>query len=206
MFTGIIQTLAPIEHVAEEGAGKRFRIRWPNLSQTDPIVVGESIAVNGCCLTAVEVAGDRFEVQAGPETLARTNLGTKETDSAVNLERALRVGDRLGGHFVQGHVDLTGKLVERRTEGDWEFLRFEVGSDWTPLMVPKGSIAVDGVSLTLVDVWSDSFSIMLIPHTLEVTTLGTLSINAKVNLETDMLAKHVQKLLAGSPSLAADQT
>ena len=105
------------------------------------------------------------------------------------------MGDRLGGHFVQGHVDATASLRSRRVEGDWEFLAFAIDPAWTALMVPKGSIAVDGVSLTLVDVGPDGFSLMLIPHTLAVTTLGTLAVGARVNIEADMLAKHVQKLL-----------
>ena len=159
--------------------------------------MGESVAVNGCCLTVVALDGEAFEVQAGPETLLRTNLGGLEAGDAVNLERSLRVGDRLGGHFVQGHVDATAELVERRPEGEWDFLRFRVDPRWTPLMVEKGSIAVDGVSLTLVEVGEDWFSIMLIPHTLAVTTLGTRRVGDRVNIEADMLAKHVQKLVGG---------
>jgi riboflavin synthase len=156
---------------------------------------GESVAVNGCCLTVVAAAGGRFEVQAGPETLARTNLGGRRPGDCVNLERALRVGDRLGGHFVQGHVDTTATLHERRREGEWEFLAFAIDPAWTPLLVPKGSIAVDGVSLTLVEVTPEGFSVMLIPHTLAVTTLGLIQPGDRVNIETDILAKHVQKLL-----------
>ena len=114
--------------------------------------------------------GSTFDVQAGPETLLRTNLGSKQVGDPVNLERSLRVGDRLGGHFVQGHVDTTASLVERRPDGEWDFLAFALDPAWTPLMVPKGSIAVDGVSLTLVDVAPDRFSVMLIPHTLAATT------------------------------------
>jgi riboflavin synthase len=160
--------------------------------------LGESVAVNGCCLTVVatEPEYETFDVQAGPETLLRTNLGDLEASSPVNLERALCVGDRLGGHFVQGHVDTTARLHERRPEGEWQFLAFTIDPDWTPLMVPKGSIAVDGVSLTLVDVASDTFSVMLIPHTLAATTLGSLTCGARVNIEADMLAKHVAKLLS----------
>ena len=139
--------------------------------------------------------GERFEVQAGPETLARTNLGDQAAGDRVNLERALEVGDRLGGHFVQGHIDTTAVLRERRPEGEWEFLAFAIDPAWTRLLVPKGSIAVDGVSLTLVDVGPDGFSVMLIPHTLAVTTLGSLRPGDRVNIETDILAKHVQKLL-----------
>ncbi len=193
MFTGLVEALGTIESVAEENAGRRLVVEWPGLDS--PLALGESVAVNGCCLTVVASEPGRFTVQAGPETLLRTNLGRKRAGHAVNLERSLRVGDRLGGHFVQGHVDTTATLTERRPEGEWEFLAFRIAPEWTPLMVPKGSIAVDGVSLTLVDVGPETFSIMLIPHTLSVTTLGQLQPNDLVNIEADMLAKHVQKLL-----------
>jgi riboflavin synthase len=193
MFTGLVEALGRVEQVVEENAGRRLVLAWPDLRE--PMAMGESVAVNGCCLTVVEREGDRFVVQAGPETLLRTNLGSKQPGDRVNLERSLRVGDRLGGHFVQGHVDTTAALLERRPEGEWEFLAFRIDPEWTELMVPKGSIAVDGVSLTLVEVGRDTFSIMLIPHTLSVTTLGSLKTSDRVNIETDMLAKHVQKLL-----------
>lgn len=194
MFSGIVEVLGRIERVAVENAGRRFEIAWPGLKEA--MTLGESVAVNGCCLTVVAAEGERFEVQAGPETLDRTNLGALSPGDPVNLERALRLGDRLGGHFVQGHIDGTARVIERRAEGEWEFLRFRLDDPaWTALMVEKGSIAVDGVSLTLVDVRADDFSIMLIPHTLAVTTLGTLRPGDRVNIETDMLAKHVQKLL-----------
>jgi riboflavin synthase len=198
LFTGLVEALGRVENVIDENSGRRFRLSWPGLAE--PPTLGESIAVNGCCLTVVGFEGESFEVQAGPETLIRTNLGTKAVGDPVNLERSLRVGDRLGGHFVQGHVDTTARLVERRPDGDWEFLAFALDPAWTPLMVPKGSIAVDGVSLTLVDVEADQFSIMLIPHTLAVTTLGTLRPGDLVNIETDMLARHVRKLLQGAPA------
>ncbi len=193
MFTGLVEALGRVDRVEEEGPGRRFRLVWPGLDA--PPALGESVAVNGCCLTVVSAEGESFDVQAGPETLARTNLGTKRAGDPVNLERSLRVGDRLGGHFVQGHVDATAALVERRPDGNWDFLAFAIDPAWTPLMVPKGSIAVDGVSLTLVEVTADGFSLMLIPHTLAVTTLGTLRPGDRVNIETDMLAKHVQKLM-----------
>jgi riboflavin synthase len=193
LFTGLVEALGLIDRVEDEGPGRRFRLAWPGFS--DVFTLGESIAVNGCCLTVVSSDGATFDVQAGPETLLRTNLGSKRVGDPVNLERSLRVGDRLGGHFVQGHVDTTAALVERRPEGEWDFLAFALDPTWTPLMVPKGSIAVDGVSLTLVDVNPDSFSVMLIPHTLAATTLGTLQPGDRVNIEADMLAKHVAKLL-----------
>ncbi len=193
MFTGLVEALGRVERVDEEGSGRRLRLIWPGLPAS--LTLGESVAVNGCCLTVVAAEGEAFDVQAGPETLLRTNIGARKPGDPANLERSLRVGDRLGGHFVQGHVDATAALVERRPDGEWEFLAFRLDPAWTPLMVPKGSIAVDGVSLTLVDVGPDGFSIMLIPHTLAVTTLGTLRPGDRVNIEADMLAKHVAKLL-----------
>lgn len=195
MFTGLVEGLGRIERIDEEGAGRRLTIAWDGLPESDPLALGESIAVNGCCLTVVAADGGRFEVQAGPETLARTNLGVRRKGDRVNLERALKVGDRLGGHFVQGHVDTVATLRERRSEGEWEFLAFAIDPAWTPLLVPKGSIAVDGVSLTLVSVETRGFSVMLIPYTLAVTTLGLTQPGDAVNIEADMLAKHVRKLL-----------
>ena len=201
MFTGLIEALGIIDRVESEDPGKRLTIRWPGL--VEPLALGESTAINGCCLTVTKSVGERFEVQAGPETLVRTNLGEKTSGDRVNLERSLRVGDRLGGHFVQGHVDATAVLVERDPQGEWDFFRFKLDPEWNPLLVPKGSIAVDGVSLTLVDVFDDGFSVMLIPHTLSHTTIGLLKPGDRVNIETDMLAKHVKKLLGrigGEPS------
>ena len=193
MFTGLVETLGRVERVIDENSGRRFFLSWSGL--TEPLAIGESVAVNGCCLTVVAASNERFELQAGPETLDRTNLGDRQAGDRVNLERSLRVGDRLGGHFVQGHIDTTAILRERKDEGEWEFLAFTLDPAWTPLLVSKGSIAVDGVSLTLVDVWPDGFSVMLIPHTLSVTTLGLIRPGDRVNIETDILAKHVAKLL-----------
>jgi riboflavin synthase len=203
VFTGLVEALGRLERVVDEHAGRLVDISSPELAKGRPLRLGESIAVNGCCLTAVAVLPDRFAVQAGPETLARTNLGTKGTGDRVNLERALVVGESLGGHFVSGHIDTTAALRQRRREGEWEFLAFEIEPVWTKLMVSKGSIAVDGVSLTLVDVWPDAFSVMLIPHTLAVTTLGVIQPGDRVNIEVDILAKHVQKLLQGG-AITAD--
>jgi len=199
VFTGLVEALGRVDRVVEEGSGRRFRLVWPEFSEA--LALGESVAINGCCLTVVAAQGDWFDVQAGPETLHRTNLGAKAVGDPVNLERSLRVGDRLGGHFVQGHVDATATLVDRHPDGDWDFLGFELDPSRLPLMVPKGSIAIDGVSLTLVDVTDVGFSVMLIPHTLAATTLGTLKPGDRVNIETDMLAKHVQKLLGTRPRM-----
>jgi riboflavin synthase len=195
VFTGLVEGLGRLDHIALENGGRRLTIVWPGLSAGEPLELGESVAVSGCCLTVTAAAGETFQVQAGPETLDRTNLGNKSAGDRVNLERALKVGARLGGHFVQGHIDSTATLRERRQEGEWEFLAFDIEPAWAPLLVSKGSIAVDGVSLTLVDVWPDAFSVMLIPHTLAVTTLGITRPGDRVNIEVDILAKHVQKLL-----------
>ncbi len=198
MFTGLVAGMGRIVSVAESPGGRRFTIARGTLPVEDPLALGESIAVSGCCLTVVAIDRETFDVEAGPETLLRTNLGARVIGDAVNLERALRVGDRLGGHFVQGHVDDTATLIERRTEGEWEFLAFSIHPRHTRLLVPKGSIAIDGVSLTLVDVAADRFSIMLIPHTLAATTLGEAAAGCRVNVELDVLAKHVERLLGRS--------
>jgi riboflavin synthase len=196
VFTGLVEGLGRVTKVAGSLEGRRLAVAWPELDAHDPLKLGESIAINGCCLTVVTLADTEFEVQAGPETLVRTNLGDQKPGDFVNLERALRVSDRLGGHFVQGHVDTTAMLLERRRQGEWEFLEFGIDPSWTPLMVSKGSIAVDGVSLTLVEVTDDVFSVMLIPHTMAMTTLGKRTLGARFNIELDMLAKHVRKLIA----------
>jgi riboflavin synthase len=194
MFTGLVEALGTIVAVAPEGAGKRLALRPP-----DPMfqgtALGESIAINGCCLTAVVAEQGRWEFQAGPETLSKTNLGGLAAGDRVNLERALSASGRLGGHFVQGHVDGCGTVERISSEGPWVFMWFRAPAELTSQMVPKGSVAVDGVSLTLVEVGSDHFSVALIPHTLEVTTLGTRRQGDRVNVETDVLAKYVAKLL-----------
>jgi riboflavin synthase len=195
VFTGLVEGMGRLERLVDERAGRRLTIVWGDLASSEPLKMGESVAVNGCCLTVVNLAGTNFDVQAGPETLARTNLGDRSVGDRVNLERALKVGDRLGGHFVQGHIDATAVLRERRPEGEWDVLAFGIDPSWTALLVSKGSIAVDGVSLTLVDVGANKFSVMLIPHTLARTTLGLIRPGDRVNIEIDILAKHVQKLL-----------
>lgn len=195
MFTGLVEVRGTIEELQQRGPGVRLLIRAGVVSEG--AMLGDSIAVNGCCLTVVEIASDWLAFDAGTETLSRTNLGRLVAGSFVNLERSLRVGDRLGGHYVTGHIDATGALDERIDEGEWSKFWFRVPAALTRQMVSKGSIAIDGVSLTLVDVEAERFSVALIPHTLSVTTLGALQIGDPVNLETDLLAKYVEKQLAG---------
>jgi len=193
MFSGIVEALGTVAELRSEPPGCRIIVRESRIAaQTN---VADSISVNGCCLTVVEVDGDTFGFQAGPETLSRTNLGDLKTGSPVNLERALAVGGRLGGHCVSGHIDGVGHLLERRDHGEWSDFFFQVPRPLAAQMASKGSIAVDGVSLTIVDSEPDRFSVALIPFTLAVTTLGRLHPGDKVNLETDILAKYVQRLV-----------
>lgn len=192
MFSGIVEALGTVAEIKQEPPGCRLIIREPKISAET--AVADSISVNGCCLTVVEVSGDTFAFQAGPETLARTNLGKLAAGSPVNLERALAVGGRLGGHFVSGHIDGVGEVLRRDDHGDWSFFWFSVPKAIARQMAPKGSIAVDGVSLTIVDSEPDRFSVALIPYTLAVTTLGSRQAGDQVNLETDILAKYVQRL------------
>jgi riboflavin synthase len=194
MFTGLVQSLGTVARITDDGHGGRHL--WVTDPEVAPgLVSGESVAVNGVCLTVVERAGDRFSFQVGPETVSRSNLGDLTAGDRVNLERALRVGDAVGGHFVSGHVDAVGLIAERVPAGDWQTVWFTVPPEADELLVSKGSIAIDGVSLTLVGVQPGRVSVMLIPHTLAHTTLGLKPVGAAVNLEFDLLAKHVQKLV-----------
>jgi len=195
MFTGIVEFRAEVAELRPEPPGVRLVVRVP--AYRGEVKIGDSIAINGCCLTVVRTEGDLIGFDAGEETLSRTNLGRLQPGSLVNLERSLRVGDRLGGHFVTGHIDGVGHLDRRADDADWSTFWFRVPSALTRQMASKGSVAVDGVSLTLVDVEAERFSIALIPHTLAVTTLGPLQVGDPVNLETDVLAKYVQQQLAG---------
>jgi riboflavin synthase len=192
MFTGLVECLGTVRCLTVTGAGRDLAVAAPFAAD---VAIGESVAVNGCCLTIVERAADTCRFQVGPETLSKTDLGDLVSGDRVNLERALRAGAPLGGHIVQGHVDGLGVLDRRLTDGEWETVWFRCPATLAVQMVPKGSVAVDGISLTLVDVERDSFSVALIPHTLAVTTLGFKRPGARVNLETDILAKYVQKAM-----------
>jgi riboflavin synthase len=193
MFTGLVRALGTVAQVRDDGHGGRL-LRISESALAPQLALGESVAVNGVCLTVVAQTNEASDFQAGPETLARTTFGELSVGDRVNLERALRVGDAIGGHFVSGHVDAVGRIANRVHAGDWQTVWFECPAAFDELMVMKGSVAVDGVSLTLVDVQPGRFSVMLIPHTLANTTLGLKPIGAAVNLEFDLLAKHVQKL------------
>ena len=195
MFTGIVEAYGEVKAIEPQGPGMRIVISAPEIAQG--VGLGDSICVNGCCLTVVKIddgADSGWHFDAGEETLSRTNLGKLSVGSRVNLERSLAVGDRMGGHFVTGHIDCVGSLDERHDEGDWSKFWIKVPGTWTRHMAAKGSVTVDGVSLTLVDVEGERFSLALIPHTLSVTTLGKLNIGDPVNIETDVLAKYVERL------------
>ncbi len=195
MFTGLVETLGTVVTILPEGPGVRLTLRSEMMAADTKL--GDSIAVNGCCLTVVGKANADLVFEAGSETLKRTNLGQLQAGSPVNLERALRAGDRLGGHYVTGHIDALGTVASIRQEGDWAFYYFAVPPALIRQMASKGSVAVDGVSLTLVDVDNDKnlFSVALIPHTLSVTTLGQRAVGSLVNIETDLLAKYVEQQL-----------
>jgi riboflavin synthase len=194
MFTGLVQTLGTVRTAVDDGhGGRNVTIHEPAIAPD--LALGESVAVNGVCLTVVRSNAESFDFQIGPETVNRSTLGTLLPGSRVNLERALRVGDRIGGHFVSGHVDCVGKVLSRESSGEWETVWFEYHEEFDDLLVIKGSVAIDGVSLTLVHVEPTKFSVMLIPHTLANTTLGAKQVGDAVNLEFDLLAKHVQKMM-----------
>lgn len=198
MFTGLVEGQGTVKLLKQEQAGLRLTIA-PQSGCFSPadVAIGDSISNSGCCLTVVEISEDSFDFEAGEETLGKTNLGDLTEGSTVNLERSLAVGDRLGGHFVQGHVDGIAIVDAIDRSGEWIDMWFRVPAAMTTLMVPKGSIAVDGISLTLVNVEDERFSVALIPHTLEVTTLGQRKAGDRVNIELDILGKYVAKLLRG---------
>ncbi|MFD9862705.1 riboflavin synthase [Streptomyces alboflavus] len=193
MFTGIVEELGEVTAVENLGDASRFRLRGPVV--TDGAKHGDSIAVNGVCLTVVEHEDDEFTADVMSETLDRSSLGVLVPGSKVNLERPTAVGDRLGGHIVQGHVDGTGTIVDRKPSDNWEIVKVSLPEGLARYVVEKGSITVDGVSLTVVDAGADYFTISLIPTTLALTTLGSKQPGDPVNLEVDVIAKYVERLL-----------
>ena len=193
MFTGIVEELGTV--VSRDGN----RFRFGASLVLEDAKLGDSTAVNGCCLTVVDLGPDWWEADVVDESLSRTNLDDLRTGDRVNFERPVRLMDRLGGHLVQGHVDAVGELVTGAPD-----LRVRIPVDLLRYVVPKGSITVDGCSLTVVDVFDDGFSIAVIPHTAEVTTLGRTGPGDRVNIEVDVMAKHVERLL--EPLLHAERT
>jgi riboflavin synthase len=199
MFTGIIEELGRVRAVVPNAGGARIEI--DAVTVLDDATIGASIAVNGCCLTVVELGDGHWAADAVVETLARTNLGALTAGDPVNLERPVRLADRLGGHLVQGHVDGTGALRTREPQSDGsELLGFSAPPEVLRYVVHKGSITVDGISLTVAAVHDDGFQIAVIPHTLVVTTLGARKAGALVNLEVDLIAKYVERLLVSDRS------
>jgi riboflavin synthase len=194
LFTGIIEELGTVESLAKQSAGARLRVRCARV--LEDLRPGSSIAVNGVCLTAVELGRDSLSADVAPETLRRSNLGDLTAGAHVNLERPLSPTDRLSGHIVQGHVDGTGEFLSLEHVGDenW-WLKIRVPAELDRYLVFKGSISIDGISLTIASLERDVLGVTIIPHTYQNTTLGTHKPGDRVNLECDVLAKHVEKLL-----------
>ena len=187
--------MGTVVSVVEEGPAKRLTIREQSLVRS--VAIGDSVALNGCCLTVIEKNAENVSFQAGEETLKKTNLARLCTSDQVNLECAVKAGTPLGGHFVQGHVDGVGRILSQEKQEQWETLWIEVPIEISRQMVEKGSITVDGVSLTIVDIGEGAFSVALIPHTLQVTNLGIRSSGQEVNIELDILGKYVRRYLEG---------
>ena len=197
MFTGIITDIGRVRatQITGSGAGEGRRFEIETAFDMSTVDIGASIACAGACMTVVEKSDGWFAVEVSAESLSKTALGSWTQDTRVNLERAMRLGDELGGHIVSGHVDGVGELIERVADGDSQRYTFRAPEDLTKFLAPKGSITIDGVSLTVNEVSGCEFGINLIPHTQAATTLGALEAGAKVNLEIDMLARYVARLL-----------
>jgi riboflavin synthase len=194
VFTGIVRELGVVVDAKEVGGGRSLVVRAPETASRTG--VGDSVAVNGCCLTATAIDDGSIAFHAVPETIARTTLGGLERQDSVNVERALRVGEELGGHYVQGHVDAVGRVRSVEPEGEGLRVAVEAPEAMLRYCVEKGSITVDGVSLTVAELLDDGFSVALVPHTLEATTLSELRPGQDVNLEADVLAKYVERLIS----------
>ncbi|MDD3813823.1 MAG: riboflavin synthase [Desulfocapsaceae bacterium] len=201
MFTGIVAGTGILRGRRTTGGGLAFDLE-AGFDIADP-EEGESIAVSGVCLTAYGIQGRRFTVDVSPESLTRTTLGELGVGGSVNMERALRVSDRLGGHIVSGHVDCVATVRERRTTGAFTLFSFSLPEQWNRYVIEKGSVTIDGVSLTVNSCSAGRFEVSIIPHTLQVSTLGLLKIGSRVNIEVDIIGKYVEKLLAIQPSASS---
>ena len=196
MFTGIVEELGVVDGIEQQTDAVRLTVRGPHV-MTDT-GLGDSISVNGCCLTVAERDGETFTADVMRETLDKTSLGVLEPGSRVNLERAVTATTRLGGHIVQGHVDAAGELIGRTPSEHWEVVEISLPRELSRYLVDKGSVTVDGISLTVVEVRADSFTVSLIPETLARTTLGFKQPGDLVNLEVDVIAKYVERLVSTS--------
>jgi riboflavin synthase len=196
MFTGLVEDVGTVARADRRSDALVLAVRPTRIPLTE-LAIGESVCHDGACLTVTDIGRETFSVLAGAETLARTTLGGLRVGKRINLERSLKVGDRLGGHWVTGHVDGTGELAARRDLGSNLVLVVRTPQPLLRYIVEKGSIAIAGVSLTVNAVDAETFSVAIIPHTRDMTSLGDLTIGDRVNLETDILAKHVEKLLGG---------
>jgi riboflavin synthase len=193
MFTGLIQEVGTILSVTQNTEGKEFIIKAPGLIKE--IQIDDSVATNGCCLTATQIKGDTFKVQAIHMTLQKTSIGNLKSGDKVNLELSLRPNDRLGGHFVQGHVNAVGKIKQIKTTGEnWE-IEVSIPKDLRKYMISEGSVAIEGISLTIAKLTPETLTVAIIPHTLEKTTLGTKKVGDDLNLEVDMIAKYIENFL-----------
>jgi riboflavin synthase len=209
MFTGIIEELGTVAGVEDQGDAMRITFRSDyvlNDVSSSPAALGDSISVNGCCLTVAERDGDTWTADVMQETLDKTSLAGVQPGDRVNLERAVTPTTRLGGHIVQGHVDGVGTIAARKPSEHWEVVDVTMPPELARYLVDKGSITVDGVSLTVVEARDDGFTVSLIPETLARTTLGSRQPGDRVNLEVDVLAKHVEKLLAAQASDRKDNS
>ena len=206
MFTGLVEGQAVVSALTADGPNIRLGLTPPPLegrSPADVPAIGDSISINGCCLTIVSLTegdGDDWAFEAGEETLSRTNLGRLALGDRVNIERSLAADARLGGHFVTGHVDCLGTVAKIDRDGKWVRMAFTLPPGTTRGLVEKGSVAIDGISLTVCEVTDGGFDVALIPHTLEVTTLGARGVGDAVNIETDLLGKYVAKMVGSFSS------
>ena len=193
MFTGLIQEVGTIVSVIQNTEGKEFIIKAPSLIKE--IQIDDSVATNGCCLTATQIQGDTFKVQAVHMTLQKTSVGMLKSGDKVNLELSLRPNDRLGGHFVQGHVNAMGQIKQIKTTGEYWEIEVSIPLELRKYMISEGSISLDGISLTIAKLTPHSLTVAIIPHTLEKTTLGTKNVGDHLNLEVDMIAKYIENFL-----------